>query len=195
MWNAERAKIIEAPKGTPRRAEDRPAAVAEEYLGPAEVLEVGAGSVAVALPGGHAVTARMALAVPYEPVPGDVLLVIGRAGSHYVIGVLRGKGRTRLSFQGDVDLHAADGALRISAERGVQISGPEVGIETRRLGVIAGTLVEHLSSVVRRVTGLLSVQAGDAHTIADGTILSQSKTASILTEETVTVNGKQVHLG
>lgn len=175
--------------------ERRPAAGREDYLGPAEVTRVSAGSVEATLPGGGAITARMALAVPYQPVIGDVLLVIGKGEDHYVIGVLRGRGQTRLALQGDVDLHATDGTLRLSADKGVRISGPEVAIETRRLGVVAGTLVEHLSSVVRRVTGLLSVQAGDAHTIADGTILQQSKNASILTEETVAVNGRQVHLG
>lgn len=173
----------------------RPAAGREDYLGPADVTGVGAGSVEATLPGGRAITARMALAVPYQPVVGDLLLVIGRGEDHYVIGVLRGQGQTRLALQGDVDLHAADGTLRLSADKGVRISGPEVGIETRRLGVVAGALVEHFASAVRRVTGLLSVQAGDAHTIAGGTILQQSKSASILTEETVAVNGRQVHLG
>ncbi len=195
MWSQNLSNIVTEPRATAARAETRPAEGMEDYLGPAEVMEVGAGSVVVALPGGHAATAWLALAVPYQPVEGDTLLIIGRGASHYVIGVLRGKGQTRLSFQGDVALHAADGTLRLSADRGVQVAGPEVSIETRSLSVIAATLVEHLSSVFRRVTGLLSVQAGDAHTIADGTILSQSKTASILTEETVTVNGKQVHLG
>lgn len=184
-------------KGKPGEAaaERRPAAGVEDYLGPADVTRVSAGSVEATLPGGGAITARMALAVPYQPVAGDVLLVIGKGQDHYVIGVLRGQGQTRLALQGDVDLHATDGTLRLSADKGVRISGPEVGIETRRLGVVAGSLVEHLSSVVRRVTGLLSVQAGDAHTIAGGSIVQQSKNASILTEETVTVNGRQVHLG
>lgn len=184
-------------KGDPGEpaSERRPAALREDYLGPADVTRVSAGSVEATLPGGGVITARMALAVPYQPVVGDVLLVIGKGEDHYVIGVLRGQGQTRLALQGDVDLHATDGTLRLSADKGVRISGPEVGIETRRLGVVAGALVEHFTSAVRRVTGLLSVRAGDAHTIADGTILQQSKSASILTEETVAVNGRQVHLG
>ncbi|MEZ4296624.1 MAG: DUF3540 domain-containing protein [Polyangiaceae bacterium] len=173
----------------------RPLAGRDDYLGPAEVTRVSAGSVEVKLPSGGTVPAQMALAVPYKSVVGDVLLVIGKGDDHYVIGVLRGKGQTRLTLQGDVDLHAMDGTLSLSADKGVRISGPEVGIETRRLGVVAGALVEHLTSAVRRVTGLLSVQAGDAHTVAQGTILQQSKSASILTEETVAVNGRQVHLG
>lgn len=175
---------------------ERPAAAASsDYLGPADVTEVGAGSVLAVLPGGRAVKAAMALAVPYVPVVGDVLLVIGKGEAHYVIGVLRGKGKTSLSIKGDVDLHAEDGALRLSGDKGVRIEGPEVGIEAGKLGVIAGALVEHFSTAIRRVKGLLSVQAGDAHTIADGTILSQSKSATILAEEAVSVNGKQVHLG
>ncbi len=195
MWNTEMLGVFDGIKAKPRRASETSQSGAEDYLGPANVTQVGAGSVEAVLPSGKAISAQMALAVPYEPALGDVLLVIGKGDGHYVIGVLRGKGQTRLSLQGNVDLHATDGTLRLSGDRGVQISGPEVGIETRRLGVIAGALVEHLSSAVRRVTGLLSLQVGDSHTIADGSILSQSKTAAILTEETVTVNGKQVHLG
>lgn len=188
MWS--RAEPVTA---SPR--ERQTAASSGDHLGPADVIEVGPGAVKVVLSGGRTVTAGMALAVPYVPVVGDSLLVIGKGDAHYVIGVIRGKGRTSLSLEGDVDLHAQGGALRLSGDKGVRIEGPEVAIETRRLGVIAGALVEHFSSVVRRVKGLLSVQAGDSHTIADGTILSQSKSATILAEEAVTVNGKQVHLG
>src|SRR5262245_55855191 len=73
---------------------------AREYLGPAVVTEVAADDVVCELPPGPAVRARLALAFPYRPAPGDTLLVIGRGGAHYVIGVLSGSGQTVLAFQG-----------------------------------------------------------------------------------------------
>jgi hypothetical protein len=42
---------------------------------------------------------------------------------------------------------------------------------------------------------MLSLHAGESHTIVDGQALQRSRSATILTEETVSVNGKQVRLG
>ena len=42
---------------------------------------------------------------------------------------------------------------------------------------------------------MLTVQAGESHTHVDGQAFSKSKSATILTEDVVTVNGKQVRLG
>ncbi|AGP41659.1 hypothetical protein BE04_30800 [Sorangium cellulosum] len=50
----------------------------EEYLGPAHVLEARGHAVVIELPEGERAEATMALAIPYAPAVGDVLLVIGR---------------------------------------------------------------------------------------------------------------------
>jgi len=47
----------------------------------------------------------------------------------------------------------------------------------------------------RHVRDLLSLRAGKSHTVVDGSSFSQSKSATILTEEKVTINGKEIFLG
>ena len=169
----------------------------EDYLGPAEVVEITDEGVRARLPGhgGAVVTATLALALPYAPVIGDLLLFIGKGEQFYAIGVLRGAGKTSLRLQGDVDLHAEGGALHLSADKGVVIQAPEVDIETGRLRTVASVVVEKCTSFYQRVSALLSVHAGQSHTVVDEASFSRSKSAAILTEETVTINGKQIHLG
>jgi hypothetical protein len=137
----------------------------------------------------------MALALPYEPALGDTLLVIGRAQRYYAIGVLHGAGRTVLSLAGDIAVHARDGELSLSGDKGVSIRGPEVAVEAGKIRMVADAMVQKLNSVYQRVSALLSVRAGDSHTIVERTALTKAKNATILTEDTVTVNGKQILLG
>jgi hypothetical protein len=73
---------------------------AEGYLGPAAVVEVHPHEIVVSLPDGSTARAQLALALPYVPTVGDVLLVIGKASKHYAIGLLHGSGLTALAFQG-----------------------------------------------------------------------------------------------
>jgi len=181
-----------APDPAPEAGASRP----EEYLGPARVTAAEEGRVAVELPGGGApIPVEMALALPYQPVVGDTLLVIGRGAKHYAIGVLHGTGRTVLSLTGDVEVHARDGALSLSGDKGVSIRGPEVEVEGGKIRMVADSLVQKLNSVYQRVSGLLSVRAQEAHTAVDNTSFTKAKNATILTEETATVNGKQILLG
>jgi len=166
----------------------------DDYLGPAEVLAVEAGVVTVEGPAGP-VEARIALALPYEPVVGDVLLVIGKGGAHYVIGVLHGAGRTALELRGDVTLRAVDGKLCLAGDKGVSVQGPEVELETGKLRMVAEAVVQKFASVWQRVSSVLTVHAGQTHTVVDGATFAQSKSATILTEQNVTINGKEIHLG
>ncbi len=181
----------------------RPAARGEgapsEYLGPADVLEVEPLAMGVRLPDGSTVRAELALAFPYQAKPGDVVLVIGRGeaerAAFYVIGVLRGSGETTLTFNGDVRLRAQGGALRLEGDRGVEVRGPELSVVVSTVKVVAESMVQKLGSAYQRVTGLLSLRAGDAHTVVDGASFTKSKSGAILTEEKMTINGKQIHLG
>jgi Protein of unknown function (DUF3540) len=166
-----------------------------DYLGPADVVEVHAHEVLVTLRGGARVSAELALALPYQPAPGDVLLVTGRAGEHYVIGVLRGTGRTSLAIQGDVEVRAVGGSLDLSGDRGVRIHGPEVQLYAGKLRTVAGAVVEQFTSLCQRVSSLLSVHAGQKHTVVDDDTIEKARSATLLTDETVTINGKQIHLG
>lgn len=165
------------------------------YLGPATVVEVKGAVLRVRVPGSpEPVAAAMALAFPYAPCEGDSLLVIGQAGSHYVIGVLAGQGKVGLRFEGDVSL-SATGALSLEAGEGVHVRGEEVSLEARTLRATADTLVQKLTSVYQRVSALLSVRAKEVETIVDEGTLTRARSATVLTEETMTINGKQIHLG
>ncbi len=166
-----------------------------EYLGPAVVTCVMGGAVEARLPHGPVVRAELALAFPYRPAVDDVVLAIGRGDAHYVIGVMQGSGETTLSFAGDVSVRAVSGKLRLSGDDGVEIQGRELEILAGAVKVVADSLVQKLASAYQRVSGLLSVRAGESHTIVDGESTSRAKSGVILTEEKMTINGKQIFLG
>ncbi len=167
----------------------------EDYLGPAEVTDVEPTAVTVELPGSGPMRAELAFALPYAPVLGDLLLVIARGDACYAIGVLRGSGKTSLRLQGDVDLAAEGGKLRLSGEHGIELRGPELDLYAGKLRMVADAALQTFSSVCQRVKSLLHVHAGETHTLVDGGSFAQSKSAAILTEENVTINGKEIHLG
>ena len=176
-----RSELLETPK-------------AREYLGPADVTRAGPHEVEVRLKGGAVVPARLALAFLYEVQPGDVVLVIGNAEGHYVIGVLHGTGKAVMGFPGDVEVRAG-GVLHLAGDKGVRVEAPEVDMRAGKLRILADAVSHTFTSLRQHVTDLLSSRAGRAHTVVDGASVSQSKSATLLTEEKVTINGKAIHLG
>ena len=64
-----------------------------------------------------------------------------------------------------------------------------------KLRMIAGAAVQRFTSLCQRVTDLLSVQAGESQTVVEGTSYAQAKSATILTEDKVSINGKSIYLG
>ncbi len=164
-------------------------------LGPATVVAVDARDVQVELESGAIVSAALALASPYEPSVGDVVLVIGREERSWVIGVLQGTGRTVLSFDGDVELRSNDGTLRLGAGRAVEIDAPEVATHASKVLVVAESVVERVVSLTQRVRDLLSVHVGKRHETVDGATLTQAKSATFVTQDDVKINGKTIHLG
>ncbi|HEY6462165.1 MAG TPA: DUF3540 domain-containing protein [Polyangiaceae bacterium] len=174
----------------------RPAPVhAQEYLGPAHVDAVSPHEAVVTLPDGEMVHAGLAFTLPYTPAVGDVLLVIGRGPKHYAIGVIQGSGQTKLSFQGDVELESTNGTLRLTGARGVEVRAPAFELHTGALRMFARDVLQTFDSVRQRVASLLRVHAGEVQTLVDGGTYTQSKTAAILADQAVTVNGREIHLG
>lgn len=171
------------------------AGTAVDYLGPATVRHVAGSAIDVELGDGRAVAVRLALTMPYQPAENDVLLVIGGPSGHYVIGVLHGTGQTSIAVPGDLDIRAVGGSLRLGADKGVVLEGDTVEMRANRLQVMAGAVVEKFDTLFQRVREMLSVRAGQRHTVVDGASIEKSKNATILTEETATINGKQIHLG
>ncbi|MFT3767998.1 MAG: DUF3540 domain-containing protein [Minicystis sp.] len=178
-----------------RKIAELPIARTRDYLGPAHVIAVRGAAIEVEIRGGERAEATMALAFPYAPEVGDVLLVIGKDDEHYVIGVIHGKGQTSLSFPGAVDLRAQGGPLTLSSDQGVSIQGPAVEVQAGKLEVYAGAVVQKFTSLYQRVREMLSVRAKQAHTIVDEQSLLTAKTAAIVTEEAMNINGSEIHLG
>ncbi len=182
--------MIEAAVRRPRESD-----VFADYLGPAEVLETGPATVRVTV-AGAAADAQLALAFAYEPARGDTVLLVARRGRAYVIGVLQGRGRARLAIAGDVDLHAVGGTLRLRGDAGVEVEGKHVRLTAAgKLRIAAEHAVTTFESLTRRVRGLLSSQAGDKLETVDNSRIERSKQATILTEETMAINGREIHLG
>lgn len=173
----------------------RPAAATSEYLGPADVSAVFAHEVRVTLPDGEVARAELAFALPYAPAIGDTLLVIGRGAKHYAIGVIRGSGQTDLSFQGNVQLRAVRGTLSLAGDEGVEIRGRKLDVYTGALQMIAREVRQTFESVCQNVTSLLRVHAGESQTLVDKGTYTQAKSATLLTDEAVTINGREVHIG
>jgi hypothetical protein len=167
----------------------------DDYLGPGHVVEALPHEAVVEIRGGERVRATLALSISYAARPGDVLLVIGKGDDHYVIGVIHGSGTTSLSFQGAVELTATGGPLTLSSDHGIALHGPEVEVEAGKLQLVAGKVVEKLGSLYQRVREALSVHAGSTHTVVDDASFLTAKNASIVTEETMSINGDQIHLG
>jgi hypothetical protein len=136
-----------------------------------------------------------AFTIPYRPAMGDQVLVIGDGSKCYAIGVIAGAGQLDLSIAGDLSVHARDGKLTLAGDKGVAIESPMVSITTLRLDIIAERLTELLGEAMRHVRGLFTLQAARSTTFIEGHASQHSETSVIAATHTVTVSGKQVHLG
>jgi hypothetical protein len=160
------------------------------------VTGVGDGVVTVALADGREVQATFALALPYAACEGDVLLVIDPGSEEvFVIGVIAGTGKTSLELQGNVALRAVGGQLQLAGDEGVRVEGPSVEVRTDTLRTVARSIVETTRSLFQRVAEVLHVHAHNQVTIVDEGSYSQAKTTAIQSADTVTINGKEIHLG
>lgn len=167
-------------------------------LGPATVVEEGHPRLLVRLPGEATPrSARIALAVPYRAAEGDEVLVLGRDqdAELFVVGVLVGAGRVELEVPGDVTVRAVGGTLRLEGDRGVELRGAEVRVESRVLSLLAQKVLQKSDEVYQRVRGLLAVHVERAHTTVDESQLTTARSSSLLVEDVATINGKEIHLG
>jgi Protein of unknown function (DUF3540) len=169
-------------------------AVAAPYIGAAEVVDDVTTALVLRLKDGIEVSAELALGYGYQPAIGDRVLAIGSDDGYFVIGVILAQNATKLAFAGDLTLSAV-GKLRIEGMAGVQIEGPEVSVRAGRLEMVARRVSQRYDRLKQRVNELLSVQAGQTHTVVDGSQYTRAKSSTLLTEEKVSINGKSIHLG
>src|SRR5262245_15521436 len=106
------------------------------YLGPASVLKAEGDRFQIDV-GAHYCWAQSALAAPYVPAVGDIVLAIGQDDQWYVVGVLTGRGTTTFSVPGDLRIRAPRGTIELSAACGIRMKSPSVKIMAEKLELLA----------------------------------------------------------
>jgi len=164
------------------------------YLGPARVLQAAAGRIKLELPDEHA-WALCALAFPYRPEIGDLVLAVGKSAQWYVIGVLKGSGMTTLVAPGDMTLATPRGRLVLEAADGIEMRGPSIRVATNRWEVIANNVTERFVEAVRWVRGAFQIRAGRLRTRVEGAYDMQAESIREIADQDVRIDGKSIDLG
>lgn len=164
----------------------------ERYLGPAKVTGFDGEHVLLESPSGE-LKAQLALAYPYRPEPGDVVLVIGEEEA-WVIGVLSGRGVSRLQTPGDLEIEAG-GEVRISARKGVSVDAPEVALRASKMELAAERLFTRCADAYHWVRGVSQWIVGRSRTVADDTVTVRARRIVEFAEDDVKIDAKQIHLG
>lgn len=165
----------------------------KHYLGPATVIAVVGELVMLATPAGE-FEAELALAFPYRPVQGDIVLTIGEEGNAWVIGVIRGSGLTEFSVPGDMRIEAR-GRISISGERGLALRAPRMELRADRLEVTAQAIVERSLRSYRWVKNAMQVTAGRLRTLVQGQATLHARRIVEQAEKDVLVDGERINLG
>ncbi len=164
-------------------------------LSTATILEIGEHVVRLRLEEGGEVPARMALGYPYRPNAGDVVVAIGQGERHFVIGVLRGTGKTVLTAPGDLDLEAPNGRITLVSSEEIRATAPEVTLRANRMQFIAKTLLEKFGNAYRWVQELFETRSGRVRTVAESTIHVKGERIVQRAEKDVKIDGAHIRLG
>ena len=160
----------------------------------AEVVANLGGSVMVRLQDGSDTEARLALTVPYKPLRGDEVLVIGRGERHFVIGVLEGSGQLRLQAK-NVTVHAEGGRLRLTAGRDIGLRSHKLQLLAHeQLAWAANTIHRAAHSYKERISGKLSLLTRDADQLLRGQWQLQAQRISAKVTNTFFANGEIIRI-
>jgi hypothetical protein len=139
--------------------------------------------------------ATVALASPYQPAVEDSVLAIGQGGSWYVIGVLKGSGKTTLSVPGDLAILAPAGRIELASARGVKIKSPAVQIVADNLQFCARSIFERFAHATRWVKQTFQIRTGRLRARVDATYDIKADRILERAEGDVKIDGRQIHLG
>jgi hypothetical protein len=166
----------------------------QSYLGPASVLKAEGKRFQLDV-GAHYCWAQSALAFPYVPAVGDIVLAIGRDDQWYVIGVLSGRGTTTLSVPGDLHVQAPRGTIEFSAARGIRMKSPTVKIMAESLELLAKSLFESVTSATRWVQETLQLRVGRLRTRVEHEYDLKAAKIKERADGDVRIDGQKIHLG
>ena len=163
-------------------------------LAPGRVIEVVGARVRLAL-GEEEVWAISAMAYPYQPVAGDLLLTIGQGEDYYVIGVIEGRGKCTFTAPGALEFRAPHGPVTFASAEGIRMTGGRVEIVTHELDVKAESLTENVGESYRRVRDVADLRAGEIRQHAEGTCRVKAETIIEIAEKDVNIEGEKIRLG
>lgn len=165
------------------------------YLGPATVSRAVGKRVLLRRPDQDAEAwAELALAFPYLPAAGDVVLTAAQEDRAYVIGVLQGRGPSVLAFPGDVTL-STQGSIHLDAGKMVSMSAPSVELRADAVEVEAKTLVQRLESAFHWVKDLFESKTGRTRLVTEGTHFQVAERTFIRSEKESKIDGEKIYLG
>jgi hypothetical protein len=162
-------------------------------LGTAVVIESTQDRTQVVFEGGM-LNGRLALAFAYQPVAGDVVLVIIQDQACFVIGVLSGRGAITLNAPGDITISAPNGRISLNAGESIEVDAGRFKVHAQSIEVLAVALVERVQSAFKTFTDLLHITAGRRQTTIDGVSMeSTGRTYQRSAKETV-INGESINI-
>ncbi|MBL8736754.1 MAG: DUF3540 domain-containing protein [Planctomycetes bacterium] len=164
------------------------------YLGPATAIAVETGRALVMLPTAKA-WATLALASGYTPAVGDVLLVIGKDETFYVIGVVAGRGQTKLVAHGDLEIQAPHGRIDLLARDGVTLRGGLVQIVAKTWETVAETVRQRFGELCCQVKGVLRTRAKRSETEVEDVHHTHAGRIVQHADKDVSIDGEKIHLG
>jgi hypothetical protein len=166
--------------------------IASPCVGPATVISADGDHLRLRR-GERVLRARLALAYSYAPEPGDVVLTIGD-DELFVIGVLAGRGKTRIHVPGDLEI-SAGGAVDIVAGREIRLRGPKVTTVADQIHRFATTAFDHLTDWFVRLKDTLDLRAGRTTARIEGSHTLWAERIVERAEKQVKIDGSSIHLG
>jgi Protein of unknown function (DUF3540) len=139
--------------------------------------------------------AVMALAYPYQPKEGDLVLTIGQEDDWYVIGVLKGRGESVFKAPGDLKFLAPNGKIELLAGKQVKIRGSAVQVAADRIELLAHTIHERFLNAYRWVQGVFALRVGHAQIHVQETYRVKAGRIVERAEGDVHIDGRKIHLG
>jgi hypothetical protein len=164
----------------------------KQILGAATVVETGGDRLVLRREDGEECFARMALAYPYSPATGDLVLAIGEE-EVFVIGVLVGRGKTLFESPGELELRAKK--INIVGEESLELQSPDVTIKADRFETIAQKAHENFISVYRWVKETFQTRAGRVRTIVDGQHTLRADRINEHAKNEINLRAKGINLG
>jgi hypothetical protein len=163
-------------------------------LAPATVLEAQGRRLIVQTPQGE-VAAESALAFPYQPVPGDTLLIVGQGEHNYAIGVIAAQGDMTIAFPASATFTAPRGEIKFKSGKAIDLHSPSLRLRAGKLELLAKTLSEKVDNAYRTVRKLFKLDAGRTHTTVEETAQTNAGRFVVKAKQDVKMDGEKIYLG